>query len=213
MAKRLPDHVYRRRRIVVLVAAIAVVALVWWGIAALVGGGGGAPSASPTVSVVETEATAAPEPSSASEPESTPEPTPTPTQPADCTSETVIVEAFTDAGSYAPDAQPQLSLRVTNAGESACVMDVGTATQVYTITSGSDQIWTSTDCQTDPTNEVVQLEAGQSLNAPAITWVRERSTPDTCDQERPAAVGGGASYSLVVSIGGVSSQPTGFVLE
>ncbi|GGA71899.1 hypothetical protein GCM10011490_23310 [Pseudoclavibacter endophyticus] len=132
---------------------------------------------------------------------------------ADCTADTVIVEAFTDAPSYAEGVQPQFSLRVTNAGAAPCVMDIGTATQVYTVTSGADTIWVSTDCQENPANDVVQLESGQSLDAPAITWVRERSTPDTCDGERPAAVGGGATYNLVVSIGGIPSAPATFVLE
>jgi hypothetical protein len=44
--------------------------------------------------------------------------------------------------------------------------------------------------------------------------VRERSSPDTCDSDsRPAAVGGGAYYSLSVSIGGVASEPTYFDLQ
>ncbi|MGO2111623.1 MAG: hypothetical protein ACTH31_08425 [Pseudoclavibacter sp.] len=224
MAGRLPASVYRRRRITVAVIAIVVIAFVWWAIAAVAGAVSGNADANATpVATTAAEATAAAGATPSEPPETTApasddadatdSPTPTPTGPQDCAADTMIVEAFTDASSYAEGAQPQLTLRVTNAGESACVMDIGTATQVYTISSGADQIWTSTDCQENPTNEVVQIEAGQSLDAPAVSWVRERSAPETCDGERPAAVAGGATYNLTVSIGGFTSGPTAFVLE
>lgn len=190
-----------------LVAALAVIGLVWWAIAAMTGG---SPEAAPAEStpppaVVQTAAPT-------TEPAATPTATPTPTGPAACTDADVDVAAAVDAGEYAPEAQPQLSLTLTNVGQQPCTLDVGTATQVYTITSGADTIWTSTDCQTDPVNDVVSLAPGQSLQSPPVTWVRERSTPDTCEGERPAAVGGGASYQLVASIGGFTSAPAGFVL-
>lgn len=204
MSERPSQAVYRRRRLVVLLAAIVVVALVWWGIAALVGGGDStSPTAetSPPTGIRTVEPTA---PATTS--------TPTPNGPVACTTAEVAVTALTDAAEYAADVQPQLSLKITNTSAAPCTIDVGTAAQVYTITSGSDTIWTSTDCQTDGVNEVVALQPGQELQAPNITWVRERSTPDTCEGERPAAVAGGASYQLTVSIGGLGSEPTPFVL-
>lgn len=213
-----------------VVAAVAVIALIWWGIAALVGGDGESAALEPTATATPAPTTTEPAPSeSASEspPVASEEPaadgttadgaapaeTPADTGPAACTAETVMVEALTDAPSYAEGVQPQLSLRVTNVGQEPCIIDVGTAAQAYTITSGADTIWNSTDCQENPTNNVVQLEAGQVLDAPAFGWVRERSTPDTCDTERPAAVAGGATYQLVASIGGVASGPATFILE
>lgn len=207
MSARPSPAVYRRRRLVVLLAAIAVVALVWWGIAALVGRSAQPSPAAETTTpaVVQTV-----EPTTVAPP--TTEATPTPTAPIPCTTAEVAVTALTDAGEYGPEAQPQLSLKITNTSAAPCTIDVGTAAQVYTVTSGADTIWTSTDCQSDGSNEVVALQPGQELQAPNIPWVRERSTPDTCEGERPAAVAGGASYELTVSIGGLGSEPTSFIL-
>ncbi|CAG7844292.1 hypothetical protein USB125703_00519 [Pseudoclavibacter triregionum] len=130
-----------------------------------------------------------------------------------CSAPAVTVTAHVDAQSYAPGVQPQLSLTLANAGQTPCVLDVGTAKQVYTITSGSDTIWVSTHCQTEPISQLATLAPGQSLTAPAISWVRERSSTDTCQGERPAAVGGGATYQLVATVDGIASAPVAFTLD
>jgi cytoskeletal protein RodZ len=213
--------VYRRRRLVAALLVVVVVLLVWWGVAALVGAlrGGDTPvetgaQVAPTSSTDATPAnpgdTATPEPT----PEPTESPEPTETSTPVCTEDDVTVTAITDAESYAADALPKLSLKVVNTSDVPCIMDVGTSAQVYTIMSGSDTIWVSTHCQTGGTSQVVELTPGKEVTAPEIEWVRERSSPDTCDSDsRPAAVGGGAYYSLSVSIGGVASEPTYFDLQ
>ena len=99
-------------------------------------------------------------------------------------------------------------MRVTNNGSEDCGLNVGTTTQVFTITSGSDTWWRSTDCQTEPSDMVVLLAAGQTVTSAApLTWDRTRSSVDTCgpDASRQAAPGGGATYRLDVEIGGISS--------
>lgn len=213
--------VYRRRRLVALLLALVLVVLVVWGVVAIVGAfrGGGEPG--PTDAAPAPSTSATPDPTeTAAEPTESPEPTasetpePTNTTPAVCGEGDVTVTAVTDASTYAPDALPQLSMKLTNTSDKPCRIDVGTSTQVYTIMSGSDTIWTSTDCQTDETSQVVELTPGKEVTSPAIEWVRERSTPDTCDSDsRPAAVGGGAYYSLTVSIGGISSEQVFFELQ
>ena len=90
-------------------------------------------------------------------------------------------------------------------------MNVGTATQVFTITSGSDTWWRSTDCQSEPSDMVVLLAAGQTVSsATPLVWDRTRSAVGTCaaDANRPKAPGGGASYHLAVEIGGIPSAQT-----
>lgn len=220
MAKRHSPAVYRRRRIVVLLAAIAIIALLWWAIAAIAGSGSGSAQSQPTTTgstapAVSPDAPVTTTPSVTSEAAPVEQtPTETPTQPpvAACDASTASVTAITDTTEYGEGVLPQLSLALTNVSDAPCIIDVGTATQVYTITSGSDTVWVSTHCQQEPTNEVVQLEPGQHLEAPAIEWVRERSAPETCEQERPAAVGGGSTYNLTVAIGGIESAPVAFVL-
>jgi len=128
----------------------------------------------------------------------------------------VQVEAITDQGSYDPDENPELSLSVTNTGTVACDLNAGTSTQVFTITSGADVYWTSTDCQTDPADAEVTLEPGVAVATKTpVTWDRTRSSPETCEiTDREAVPGEGASYYLTVSVGGVeSASPTQFLLN
>nr|WP_225751757.1 hypothetical protein [Pseudoclavibacter sp. Marseille-Q3772] len=210
--------VYRRRRLVALLALVAVVLLGWWVVSRVTGGPSDEESGSPTVSEAPpaTDHTAEPD-ASATEPneEHTPSAEPTPSTPATppvCTGNDVKVTAIVDAESYAADAKPKLSLKLRNTGANPCVMDVGTSAQEFTIKSGEDVIWVSTHCQKNAKPQVVQLDPGKEVTSPQLEWVRERSTPDTCDGERPAAVGGGAYYSLTVSVAGITSEPVYFSL-
>lgn len=208
--RRPSKAVYRRRRLALLIVCTLVIGLLIWGVTSLFAAGSGEPgdaSESPTAS---TSATASVESGEAA---ATPTPTPTPTGPAECAAPALVVSAVLDATNYAADAQPQLSLSISNTGAEACVMNVGTAVQVYTISSGADVIWVSSHCQTEPADEIVTIGAGQSVTAPPITWVRERSSLDTCGTDRADAVAGGAYYQLVVSVNGIASQPATFVLD
>lgn len=125
-----------------------------------------------------------------------------------CSRNDLIVEAVTDSTEYAVDKNPQLSIRLTNDGEDDCTLNVGTTSQAFTIMSGSDTWWRSTDCQIEPSDAVVTLVAGESVEtAEPLEWDRTRSSVDTCDVEnRRRAPGGGATYWLDVEIGGVPSD-------
>lgn len=136
-----------------------------------------------------------------------PEPTPTDTEPQACDPNAIQVEALTDKDVYAADEQPRLSIRLVNTGDVDCTFNVGTSQQRFTITSGDDTWWRSTDCQRDPIDMVVTLAAGQEVtSAEPVVWDRTRSAVDTCDSEgRPVAPAGGSSYHLAVEIGGIAS--------
>lgn len=206
--------VYRRRRLVALLGLILVIVLIWWLISALFGGRGSAePTAEPTSSPAETVAEPAPAETPTPEPTQTPTPTPTPTITV-CTESEVSVQAVVGAESYTEDELPQFSVHLENTSESSCIIDIGTASQVYTVMSGSDTIWVSTHCQADSDSQVVELVPGKEVDAPPIEWSRERSNKDTCDSEdRPDAVGGGAYYNLTVKVGGITSDPAYFSLS
>jgi hypothetical protein len=151
------------------------------------------PSASPS----ETSAQPTPEKTT-----DTPEPTETEAGPAPCRAADVIVEAVTDAESYQSGTNPQLSISLTNGSSTDCTIDVGSATQVFTVASGEDVWWRSTDCQENPRSMVVTLKAGPEV-----------SNVGTCDDEnRPRAPGGGASYHVAVSIGGFDAVNTRQIL-
>ena len=126
---------------------------------------------------------------------------------AACTPNDVTVQAVTDKKSYASGEDPQLSIELVNESDEPCTLNVGTSAQVFTITSGSDTWWRSTDCQSEPSDMLVVLNAGQKVSSSQpITWDRTRSSVATCQaKNRPQAAGGGASYHLSVQIGGIDS--------
>ena len=224
--------VYRRRRIVLLVTLVALAAVVWlmiaqpWrGLAAEV------PAPTPTPSATQATATDLPVPDTADK--ATPTATPTPEETADaasdveptaspeatptakpCVARDLAVQGVSDQETYEPGQNPQLSITLTNNGATDCTLNVGTSGQSFTIMSGSDIWWRSTDCQTEPSDMVVLLAAGQSVSSAApLTWDRTRSAVGTCgDSDRQNAPGGGASYHLSVEIGGIASTQSAQIL-
>lgn len=203
--------VYRRRRIVVfggLLVLVVAVIIGAWSIVAKSDADGPSPRA--TADSVD---------SSGNADGTDPSPDATPTTPAPipvCADPDVEVRALTDAESYSGDELPQLSISLTNHGDRDCRINVGTTTQVFTVTSGDDVWWRSTDCQQSPEDSVVMLVAGQTVtSAEPVAWNRTRSSAETCDSnDRPRAPGGGAAYNLTVEIGGLPpSEGVQFILE
>ncbi|WP_244632144.1 hypothetical protein [Microbacterium sp. Se63.02b] len=131
-----------------------------------------------------------------------------------CEAKDVEVTAVTDAETYAAGVMPKLSISLTNKGTKDCTIDVGSTTQVFTVSSGSDVWWRSTDCQENPSSMVATLAAGTTVTSKdPVTWDRTRSSVETCAQEnRQRAPGGGASYHVEVSIGGFTSLTTAQIL-
>lgn len=206
---------YRRRRLTIfgglILLIVAITAGVWLAIAQPWSDAGGAPA--PTSTPADTP-TSTPTDAPTTD---TPSPEPTaeePATPVPCQARDVTVEAVTDAETYPSGVLPQLSISLTNKGDSDCTIDVGSTTQVFTVSSGSDTWWRSTDCQQDPSSMVVTLAAGQTVtSATPVQWDRTRSDVATCDQEnRPRAPGGGASYHVAVSIGGFEAVETRQIL-
>jgi hypothetical protein len=132
----------------------------------------------------------------------------------ECDPALLEVEAMTDADEYQADVQPKLSFRITNTGTDVCTANVGTSTQVYTISTGPDVVWTSTDCQEDPTDQLLTLEPDVPVSSTPFSWERVRSSADTCDLEvREPVVAEGATYSLEVEAAGAPSlDPKTFLL-
>lgn len=141
-------------------------------------------------------------------------PTVIPTEPtaADgdaCKADDIIVEAVTDKTVYEAGEQPALSVTITNTGKNVCVLNAGTKAQVFTIKSGNEVYWLSTDCQVDPIDAEVSLTPGTPISSSVpIVWDRTRSTVDTCGGPREAVPAGGASYHLAVAVDGFESEAT-----
>ena len=193
------SKVYWRRRLVVLLGLVAVIVVI---VLIVVRPGSSADAQKPDAAGTTSE------PSTTGETPATEGTTPAAGADGACAPGSVNVEAVTDAVDYSADQEPALSLVVTNTGAAECTLNLGTAAQVFTVQSGDDVYWTSTDCQTESSDAVVPLKPGTPLKSVApIMWDRTRSASDTCDSDaRDVAPAGGASYHLTVTVDGIESN-------
>lgn len=186
-----PAQTYWLRRAVLLVVALVLGALAVRGIA---GAGGGDDTLGPA---------AAPTPSA------TPraEPTATPTvQP--CTDDALTLETTSDAPSYGPGAEPDLTLTLTNTGAVPCRADFGQGAVEVLVTSGPDRVWSSDDCEPGGSEDDVVLPPRGTETA-RTTWPGTRSRPG-CDGEKEIAEAG--TYRLVGRVGELRADGAVFVL-
>jgi hypothetical protein len=175
-----PRNVYWRRRLLVLLGVLAVIVVI---ILIVARPGGGKPTATKT-NTAHTPVAAV----------------------VACKSSAIKVVGVTDALSYAAGVEPQLSLTITNTGTTACSFKDGSDQQVYLITSGSEKIWSSKDCQTGSVSATTTLQPGVPVKSTPFAWSRTRSNPAACSATNsPKVVAGGASYHLTVTVNGVSS--------
>lgn len=202
--------VYWRRRAAVLGALVIIVVVV---VLIVVGrGSASTPTAAPTSlpSASAGSASSAAPSRSASAPPST-------AAAADgstCSKDQVVLTPVLDKEAYGPTEDPKIAMSIKNSGTNSCHLDLGSAQQVLTISSGEEQYWSSKDCQTGGTNQDVTIKAGQTLTTPAIAWDRTRSSTTTCDASRPAVSGDGASYHLQVAVGNLKSKTSvQFILQ
>lgn len=198
-----PSKVYWRRRLIVVLGILAVIAVIVL-IIVRPGSGEAAPLAGPqTPTATSTAKPAAPAAPSTTIPTDAVE-----ADGAPCKDKDVTVVALTDKDTYAEGENPQLALSLTNTGAKSCTINAGTAKQLYTISSGTETYWKSSDCQTDPVDTVVVLLPGKTVTSTPIAWDRTRSDPATCSSDRPAVPAAGASYHLKTSVAGVASKVT-----
>lgn len=189
-----PANVYWRRRAVVGIGALVVIVVIL--LIVFAPKGGGAPAAE--------ESSAAPSSSPTSS-----------AAPAACDPANLSVTATTDKSHYATGEMPQMSFTITNNGPSACTVTAGSDVQEFVVSSGKEKYWDSKDCQTSPQAATAVLESGASTgpNSP-LQWSRTRSSSSACDgTTQPQVTAGGATYSLKVTVDGVTSKSTKFILD
>jgi hypothetical protein len=196
--------VYRRRRLFVGLVLLLILSVALGGFAAVSGAMKGASEqASATDRNGSDTGTALPAPSASATP-STPS---TPT----CDQSLVTVSASTDKAAYAAGETPLLILKVTNGGKVACEVNLGTSQMEYTVTSGSDRIFSSVDCQSESGDLVKSLAPGQSETA-NFPWQRNRTVPG-CGAVSAKPGAGGAYYMFVARLGTKSSSKAVFQLN
>lgn len=153
-----------------------------------------------------------PNPSATPPPSATPSATPTPTpstlRTTTCQKQDLQVTAATDAVSYPSGVLPRLSAVVRNTSGQVCRFRTAPAQRVWTIVSGPDRIWTSTDCTTSTSVATSRLRPGHTI-AYALVWNRHRSAKGCPAQTSAAAPG---TYQLRVSVNGVAAGTVVFHL-
>lgn len=189
----LPPRVYWIRRAVVLVVVVAVVVLAVLGVRALLTGGGDDEAAALPTTTTE---------SPAPEDDDTDPGTPA------CAPADLQVEMAADATAYPADALPTFTIRLTNAGDAACLVDAGEAQRQILVTSGSDRIWASTDCAAGDPLQLL-LAPGQA-DERQVQWDRVRSVEGCATGQAEALPG---TYQAVLTLAGVSAEPVVFGLE
>lgn len=193
--------VYRRRRQFAGGALLLVVGLTAGGIATVSGALN--PSSEQTSS---TGADGSPGPSGQPSPSATLSATPSasPT----CDQKLVTVTAGTNKAAYGPDEKPVLTLKVANGGKLPCKVNIGTSQMEFLVTSGSDRVFSSKDCQAESDDLVRTIEPGKSETA-NFPWPRNRSLQG-CG-EIPDGVGAGY-YVFIAKLGPKVSPPAVFQL-
>lgn len=126
-----------------------------------------------------------------------------------CDKAVLQISTEMSARNYAAGQNPVIKVTVKNASDQPCIVDVGEAARAVAITSGTDPVWTSTDCPAEPAAREVLLQA-QGIDASEVTWPRVRSAA-TCPTGLPEP--GAGTYHVVAKLGDVASEDTVFSLS
>lgn len=208
-ARKTVSPVYRRRRLFVGAALLLVIAVAFGGFAAasnVLNAGQSGSGAGETPQGQGTEA--APVPGTTASPSASPSASPTGNG---CELNLVTVTAATDKPAYAAGENPVLTLKVTNGNKVPCQVNIGTSQMEFLITSGSDRIFSSTDCQTDETDLIKTIAPGQSETA-NFPWQRNRTLQGCAPIDaKPGA--GGAYYVFTARLADKTSPKAVFQLN
>lgn len=199
-------QVYWRRRLAVGALAAVVVALAAFGLNRVVGDDAAAapPAAGRDAVAAEDDGDAE---GTAEDTEA--EPLAEPEDPGPCVPKHLQVVATADAGSYPAGASPQLGALVRNTGEAACVVDLGEPAVTLLVVSGSDRIWSSDDCESEPSSAPAAVEPAGEQSV-TVDWPLQRSA-EGCPSDLPEPRPG--TYQLTAAVGGVTSTPVSFSLK
>lgn len=201
-ARKPVSPVYRRRRLFVGAILLLVLSLAVGGFVAISNAISGATPPAPASDSARQGTPGAPSAS----PAASAGPTPSPSQ--GCDEKLVKVTAATDKPAYAPGQKPLLTLKVTNGNRVPCEVNIGTSQMEYVITSGSDRIFSSRDCQAESKDLVKTIAPGRSETANFL-WGRNR-TVEGCTAV--AAQPAGGTYVFTARLGNRTSPKAVFQL-
>ncbi|MFD1934635.1 MULTISPECIES: hypothetical protein [Nonomuraea] len=110
---------------------------------------------------------------------------------------------------YTAQAQPTFMLTLVNTGPVMCTADVGPRSMEVRITSGTDRVWSTSDCVSGAGVEIHKLERGIPY-VRSLDWNRRRSGADCAGRGADALPG---TYVAVVRTGGMRSPKAVFHLR
>ena len=194
-----PPNVYWRRRVLAVVVLVVVLGLLIWAVTALIGAftGGDEPAKQPSPGASGTAAPSSSPSGSASE------------GGAACTARDVEVVATADSRTHKVGDTAQIGMTITNSSDKTCRMDVGSAAITILVKSGSDQVWSSDDCETGSQSNQVDIEAGQAMES-VVPWKTERSAAG-CETGLSAIRPG--TYQVVAKAGEITSAPLTMTIQ
>ncbi len=196
-----PPEVYWKRRLAVIVGIVVLALLVWWLFGALTGGSktpGSTPGTTPGAttspgSTVSAAPTVSADPGRA------------------CTEADVTLVTVPTKSDFAGTTEPTFTVTATQVGSTPCKLDTGADGTEMLIVSGSDRIFSSTDCTDDKTFEakeyLLQPDDTQNID---LTWDRTRSEKGCGDVSAKPRPG---TYKATVTIGDIAAEPATFTLS
>ncbi|WP_431962034.1 hypothetical protein [Actinacidiphila sp. bgisy160] len=112
---------------------------------------------------------------------------------------------------YEPGERPRFTLTATNPSATACKLDFGPDSAVFSITDVNDRhVWASDDCPKSRAPYLLQVPAGGSTSYD-VEWDRRTSSPKCATPKGRTAPYG--TYLLEVKLPGRSAKQTSFVLK
>lgn len=190
-----PSEVYWKRRLAVVIAIAVLVLMLWLVISSLASPSpAGTPSPEPTVST-------------------SPSANPTSVQALNrpCTSADVSLAMAANPRAVPSGAMPSFDVTIEQVSDSPCKLDTTADGTQLLITSGSDRIYSSTDCSGDATIKPQQflLQPG-AQEGMTLSWDRSRSAPGCA---KVTATPGAGTYHAKLTIQGIAAQDAVFTLS
>jgi hypothetical protein len=140
-----------------------------------------------------------------------------------CQSQQIKIDAHVgtsdaqDQLAFNPGDTPYFWFSVTNTGAAECKFNLGSDVTFFKVTSGSDNVWSSKDCNAERVPaEPIMLQPNVSMANPAGRWDRVRSNDSGCAlaDGLPLVTADGASYVLQAEVNGIlSTNKPQFVLN
>lgn len=184
-----------------------IVALIVWAVSCATGGGDATET---TGADVARDAADSADSTDAAPASASPSASLDPDQVSACQPGEFTVSVKTESGQYSFTQQPVFVYQVTSTASVACSLNVGTTQQQVVVGSGQAEVWKSTPCVENPTDQTVVLEPGQPRSG-KVTWDLAMNDGTTCSKDRHVSTKG--TYWVQASIGDRSSDQYRFVLQ